>query len=121
MFNTKKLTQKNYLKRWIRGYGLSHLPGCPNCCTHQRWLYKAWESGISFINDILNRAHGSASWSQGRGADGTWNHHICYTWSNVMDDYLHCLERGQATSAKMSAFLRRNLQWQGPNDSSKAG
>ncbi|KAL6344744.1 hypothetical protein AAG906_002650 [Vitis piasezkii] len=38
-----------------------------------------------------------------------------------VDDYLHCLERGQAASTKMSAFLRRSLQSQAPNDSSRAG
>lgn len=39
----------------------------------------------------------------------------------TVDDYLHCLERGQAASTKMSAFLRRSLQSQAPNDSSRAG
>ncbi|KAB1204364.1 hypothetical protein CJ030_MR8G014185 [Morella rubra] len=38
-----------------------------------------------------------------------------------VDDYLHCLERGRAASAKMSAFLRRSLQPQVSTDSSKAG
>uniref|UniRef100_A0A2N9ICT2 Exosome complex exonuclease RRP46 homolog n=1 Tax=Fagus sylvatica TaxID=28930 RepID=A0A2N9ICT2_FAGSY len=38
-----------------------------------------------------------------------------------VDDYLHCLERGRAATAKMSAFLRRNLQPQIPSDSCKAG
>ncbi|XP_062164219.1 exosome complex exonuclease RRP46 homolog isoform X2 [Alnus glutinosa] len=38
-----------------------------------------------------------------------------------VDDYLHCLERGRAASAKMSAFLRRSLPPQIPSDSSKAG
>lgn len=52
----------------------------------------------------------------------------CDTWSNwfllktvSVDDYLHCLERGRAASAKMSAFLRRSLQPQVSTDSSKAG
>ncbi|XP_059460873.1 exosome complex exonuclease RRP46 homolog isoform X2 [Corylus avellana] len=38
-----------------------------------------------------------------------------------VDDYLRCLERGRAASAKMSAFLRRSLPLQNPSDSSKAG
>ncbi|ONI33837.1 hypothetical protein PRUPE_1G449000 [Prunus persica] len=38
-----------------------------------------------------------------------------------VDDYLHCLERGRAATAKMSAFLRKSLQPQLPIDSSKAG
>ncbi|KAE8056546.1 hypothetical protein FH972_013314 [Carpinus fangiana] len=38
-----------------------------------------------------------------------------------VDDYLHCLERGRAASAKMSAFLRRSLPPQNPSDSSRAG
>jgi len=38
-----------------------------------------------------------------------------------VDDYLHCLERGRAASAKMSAFLRRSLPQQIPSNSSKAG
>uniref|UniRef100_A0A5B7AUM2 Exosome complex exonuclease RRP46 homolog n=1 Tax=Davidia involucrata TaxID=16924 RepID=A0A5B7AUM2_DAVIN len=38
-----------------------------------------------------------------------------------VDDYLHCLERGRAASAKLSDFLRRSLQSQLPSDSSKAG
>ncbi|KAF8406938.1 hypothetical protein HHK36_006059 [Tetracentron sinense] len=28
----------------------------------------------------------------------------------AVDDYLHCLERGWSTSAKISDFLRRSLQ-----------
>ncbi|KAK9273365.1 hypothetical protein L1049_018174 [Liquidambar formosana] len=39
----------------------------------------------------------------------------------LVDDYLHCLQRGRAASAKMSDFLRRSLQSQVPSDSSKAG
>lgn len=38
-----------------------------------------------------------------------------------VDDYLRCLKRGRAASAKMSAFLRRSLPPQNPSDSSKAG
>lgn len=38
-----------------------------------------------------------------------------------VDDYLHCLERGRAAGAKLSDFLRKSLQLQCPNDSSKAG
>ncbi|XP_028796428.1 exosome complex exonuclease RRP46 homolog [Neltuma alba] len=38
-----------------------------------------------------------------------------------VDDYLHCLERGRAASAKMSEFLRKSLQPQLSGDSSKAG
>ncbi|KAI9072142.1 hypothetical protein K1719_011171 [Acacia pycnantha] len=38
-----------------------------------------------------------------------------------VDDYLHCLERGRAASAKMSEFLRRSLQPQLSADPSKAG
>ncbi|XP_023002484.1 exosome complex exonuclease RRP46 homolog [Cucurbita maxima] len=38
-----------------------------------------------------------------------------------VDDYIHCLERGRAATAKMSAFLRRSLQPQLPTDSSKVG
>ncbi|KAI9072147.1 hypothetical protein K1719_011140 [Acacia pycnantha] len=38
-----------------------------------------------------------------------------------VDDYLHCLDRGRAASAKMSEFLRRSLQPQLSADSSKAG
>lgn len=38
-----------------------------------------------------------------------------------VDDYLHCLERGRAASAKLSDFLRRSLQSQVPSDLSKAG
>ncbi|XP_038885208.1 exosome complex exonuclease RRP46 homolog [Benincasa hispida] len=41
--------------------------------------------------------------------------------SMSVDDYILCLERGCAASAKMSAFLRRSLQPQLPTDSSKAG
>ncbi|XP_059657987.1 exosome complex exonuclease RRP46 homolog [Cornus florida] len=37
-----------------------------------------------------------------------------------VDDYLHCLQRGRATCAKLSDFLRRSLQSQVPSDSSKA-
>ncbi|XVF48560.1 hypothetical protein PTKIN_Ptkin03bG0200200 [Pterospermum kingtungense] len=37
-----------------------------------------------------------------------------------VDDYFYCLERGRAASAKLSDFLRRNLQ-QRSTDSSKAG
>ncbi|KAF4376218.1 hypothetical protein F8388_018887 [Cannabis sativa] len=33
----------------------------------------------------------------------------------AVDDYFHCLERGRATSEKMSAFLRRSLQPQIPS------
>lgn len=36
-----------------------------------------------------------------------------------VNDYLRCLERGRAASSKLSAFLRRSLQSQLPNDSSK--
>lgn len=39
----------------------------------------------------------------------------------IVDDYLHCLERGRAASAEMSKFLRKNLQPKLPGDSSKAG
>lgn len=83
-----------------------------------------------------------------RWTHGAWDHHLCYpgcnvrysplfnrfvcnssdTWSNLglvyitlVDDYLHCLERGRAATAKMSAFLRKSLQPQLPIDSSKAG
>uniref|UniRef100_A0A2P2KW21 Exoribonuclease phosphorolytic domain-containing protein n=1 Tax=Rhizophora mucronata TaxID=61149 RepID=A0A2P2KW21_RHIMU len=38
-----------------------------------------------------------------------------------VEEYLKCLERGQAASAKLSDFLRRNLQLQLPNDLSKSG
>jgi len=38
-----------------------------------------------------------------------------------VDDYLHCLQRGRAASAKLSDFLRRNLQSHSPGDLSKAG
>lgn len=38
-----------------------------------------------------------------------------------VDDYILCLERGRAATAKMSAFLRGSLQPQLPTDSSKAG
>ncbi|KAG7955045.1 hypothetical protein I3843_11G051100 [Carya illinoinensis] len=38
-----------------------------------------------------------------------------------VDDYLHCLDRGRAATAKMSAFLRKTLQPQISSDSSKAG
>ncbi|CAN0825528.1 Exosome complex exonuclease RRP46 homolog [Linum grandiflorum] len=37
-----------------------------------------------------------------------------------VDDYLKCVERGRAACSKLSGFLRRNLQSQLPNDSSKA-
>ncbi|KAJ0082149.1 hypothetical protein Patl1_12002 [Pistacia atlantica] len=37
-----------------------------------------------------------------------------------VDDYFHCLDRGRAASAKLSDFLRRNLQSQLPSHSSKA-
>ncbi|KAL4603433.1 hypothetical protein ACB098_10G104800 [Castanea mollissima] len=38
-----------------------------------------------------------------------------------VDDYLNCLERGRAATAKMSTVLRRNLQPQIASDLSKAG
>ncbi|KAF7826034.1 exosome complex exonuclease RRP46-like protein [Senna tora] len=38
-----------------------------------------------------------------------------------VDDYLLCLERGRAASARMSEFLRKSLQPQLSSDSSKAG
>ncbi|CAK7353218.1 unnamed protein product [Dovyalis caffra] len=37
-----------------------------------------------------------------------------------VEEYLKCLERGRAASAKLSDFLRRSLQSQLSNDSSKA-
>ncbi|XP_011007654.1 PREDICTED: exosome complex exonuclease RRP46 homolog isoform X1 [Populus euphratica] len=37
-----------------------------------------------------------------------------------VEEYLKCLERGRAASAKLSDFLRRSLQSQLPSDSSKA-
>ncbi|XP_043692938.1 exosome complex exonuclease RRP46 homolog isoform X1 [Telopea speciosissima] len=37
-----------------------------------------------------------------------------------VDDYLYCLERGHAASAKISDFLRRSLQSHAPSDPSKA-
>lgn len=39
-----------------------------------------------------------------------------------VDDYFYCVERGQAASSKLSAFLRRSLQQdQYPSDLSKTG
>uniref|UniRef100_A0A5B7AU32 Exosome complex exonuclease RRP46 homolog n=1 Tax=Davidia involucrata TaxID=16924 RepID=A0A5B7AU32_DAVIN len=38
-----------------------------------------------------------------------------------VDDYLYCLERGRAASAKLSDFLRKSLVSQVPIDASKAG
>ncbi|XP_031407497.1 exosome complex exonuclease RRP46 homolog isoform X2 [Punica granatum] len=38
-----------------------------------------------------------------------------------VEDYFHCLDRGRAATAKLSDFLRRNLQPQVLADGSKAG
>ncbi|KAK3019905.1 hypothetical protein RJ639_004000 [Escallonia herrerae] len=38
-----------------------------------------------------------------------------------VEDYLRCLERGRAVSAKLSEFLRRSMQLQAPSDSPTAG
>ncbi|KAK7275587.1 hypothetical protein RIF29_16706 [Crotalaria pallida] len=38
-----------------------------------------------------------------------------------VDDYLHCLERGHATTARLSGFLRKNIQPKSTSESSKAG
>lgn len=38
-----------------------------------------------------------------------------------VDDYLLCLQRGRATGAKLSEFLRRSLQQKLPGDSNRAG
>ncbi|KAL1364032.1 hypothetical protein HN51_012185 [Arachis hypogaea] len=38
-----------------------------------------------------------------------------------VDDYLHCLERGRAVSARLSEFLRKNIEPKSSSESSKAG
>ncbi|OIV97259.1 hypothetical protein TanjilG_10793 [Lupinus angustifolius] len=38
-----------------------------------------------------------------------------------VDDYLHCLERGRATTAKLSEFLRKNVEPKSTSEPSKAG
>ncbi|WCJ42253.1 hypothetical protein M5689_023073 [Euphorbia peplus] len=39
----------------------------------------------------------------------------------AVEEYLYCIERGRAATAKLSDFLRRSLKLQLPSDSSKAG
>jgi len=39
----------------------------------------------------------------------------------VADDYLHCLERGRAASARLSEFLRKNVGLKSTSEGSKAG
>ncbi|KAF1870562.1 hypothetical protein Lal_00025750 [Lupinus albus] len=41
--------------------------------------------------------------------------------SMSVDDYLHCLERGRATTAKLSEFLRKNIEPKSTSELSKAG
>ncbi|KAJ1408591.1 Ribosomal protein S5 domain 2-type fold [Sesbania bispinosa] len=38
-----------------------------------------------------------------------------------VDDYLHCLERGRATSLRLSEFLRKNMEPKSTSEASKAG
>ncbi|KAK7340238.1 hypothetical protein VNO77_20937 [Canavalia gladiata] len=38
-----------------------------------------------------------------------------------VDEYLHCLERGHATCAKLSEFLRKNIEPKSTSEASKAG
>lgn len=38
-----------------------------------------------------------------------------------VDDYLHCLERGRATTQRLSEFLRKNIAPKSTREASKAG
>ncbi|KAG4377916.1 hypothetical protein GLYMA_18G230900v4 [Glycine max] len=38
-----------------------------------------------------------------------------------VDDYLHCLERGRAASARLSEFVRKNIELKSTSEASKAG
>ncbi|CAJ2636680.1 unnamed protein product [Trifolium pratense] len=38
-----------------------------------------------------------------------------------VDDYLHCLERGRATTQRLSEFLRKNMEPKSTREASKAG
>ncbi|XP_061371570.1 exosome complex exonuclease RRP46 homolog [Gastrolobium bilobum] len=38
-----------------------------------------------------------------------------------VDDYLHCLERGRATTVRLSEFLRKNIEPKSTSGTSKAG
>ncbi|KAK7295059.1 hypothetical protein RJT34_17962 [Clitoria ternatea] len=38
-----------------------------------------------------------------------------------VDDYLHCLDRGRAASARLSEFLRKNIEPKPTSEASKAG
>ena len=39
----------------------------------------------------------------------------------LVDDYLHCLERGRATTQRLSEFLRKNMEPKSTREASKAG
>ena len=39
----------------------------------------------------------------------------------LVDDYLHCLDRGRAASARLSEFVRKNIGPKSTCEASKAG